>query len=512
MSQLLKSDQSVVSGLSRTQWIDSGVPILNRKHLMRFTHHRTAVALAALALGGCASLAPPFEPPALPVAARFETPATELGGNAAQVAWREYFTDPQMQRVIALALANNRDVRSAVLRVQEARAAYAIGLSDRWPTVAAQGGAERTRVPSGLSPSGQAITSNQFSAGVGLASWEIDFWGAVRSRNDAALQSYLATDAARRAATLGLIAQVAEVTIGLHELDERIDLARQTITSRAESVRIFTRRVELGAAARLTLLQYESLLTQAKALGAQLEQARAAQQHALTLLVGAPVALERRDTALGAATDAAQLRAGLPSDLLLNRPDILAAEHQLRAANANIGAARAAYFPRIALTGSLSSASTDLGDLFSSGSQGWSFGPSLSVPIFDSGRRDANLEVTQVRRELAVTHYEKAVQSAFRDVADALSAQRWLTEQQAIAETSLATQTERARLSQLRFDAGSSAFLDVLDAERDLLAAQQQLVQARRALLSNRVSLYAALGGGSLTLGDVPTQRASTQP
>ena len=482
---------------------------------MFLTLQRTTIALAATALVGCASQAPPFEQPALPTAPTYDTNASATGtqgADAAQVAWRDYFTDPEMQRVIELALANNRDLRSAVLRVQEARAAYAIGLSDRWPTVAAQGGAERTRVPSGLSPSGRAITSSQFSAGVGLASWEIDFWGAVRSRNDAALQSYLATDAARRGATLGLIAQVAELTIGLRELDERIDLANQTITSRAESVRIFTRRVELGAAARLTLLQYESLLTQAKALGAQLEQARAAQQHALTLLVGAPVALERREDALGVTPEAVLLRAGLPSDLLLNRPDILAAEHQLRAANANIGAARAAYFPRIALTGSLSSASTDLGDLFASGSRGWSFGPSISLPIFDSGRRDANLEVTQVRRELAVANYEKAVQNAFRDVADALSAQRWLTEQQTIAEASLATQTERARLSQLRFDAGSSAFLDVLDAERDLLAAQQQLVQARRALLSNRVGLYAALGGGSLTLDAALTQRASTQP
>lgn len=476
---------------------------------------RTAIAIAATTLVGCASLAPPFEQPALSTAPQYEAsaaPADKQGVDAAQVAWRDYFTDPEMQRVIELALANNRDLRSAVLRVQEARAAYAIGLSDRWPTVAAQGGAERSRVPSGLIPGGQAITSNQFSAGVGVASWEIDFWGAVRSRNDAALQSYLATDAARRGATLGLIAQVAEVTLGLRELDERIELARQTIASRAESVRIFTRRVELGAAARLTLLQYESLLTQAQALGAQLEQARAAQQQALTLLVGAPVSLARRDAALDATPEAVQLRAGLPSDLLLNRPDILAAEHQLRAAYANIGAARATYFPRITLTGSLSTASTELGDLFASGTQAWSFGPSISLPIFDSGRRDANLAVTQVRRDLAVASYEQAVQSAFRDVATALSAQRWLTEQLNIAEAALATQTERARLSQLRFDAGSSAFLDVLDAERDLLAAQQQLVQARRALLSNRIGLYAALGGGSLTLDGAQNLRTTTHP
>ena len=471
---------------------------------------RLVVITACLLVAGCTSLAPPFEQPPLQVAARFDTSDAAHAVDAAQIGWRDHFTDPDMQRVIGLALANNRDLRSAMLRVEEARAAYAIGRSDHWPTVAAQSSAERSRVPGALSPFGQSITSNRFQIGVGLASWEIDFWGAVRNRNDAALQSYLATDAASRAVTLGLIAQVADTTLGLRELDERIDLARQTIAGRAESVRIFTRRVEVGSTSRLQLTQVQTLLTQAQALGAQLEQARAAQQHALTLLVGTPVALERAGAPLAAAATAAELRVGLPSELLLNRPDIVAAEHRLRAAHANIGAARAAFFPRVALTGGLSTASTELDDLFASGTQAWTFGPSIALPIFDGGRRDAQLQVTQVRRDLAIAAYDQAVQSAFRDVADALSARRWLGQQLDIAQAAQAAQTERARLSQLRFDAGSSAFLEVLDAERDLLAARQQRVQAQRALLSNRVRLYTALGGGSLTLPTAEADLAHT--
>lgn len=354
------------------------------------------------------------------------------------------------------------------------------------------------------------MLANQYRLGVGVASWEIDFWGAVQSRNEAALQTYLATDAGRRATTLNLIAQVANSYLVLRELDERLALARQTIATREESVRIFTRRYEVGSSSRLNLTQVQTLLLQARSLNAQLEQARATQAHALTLLVGAPVSLPPTDRTLDPAISSVELTTGLPSDLLLNRPDIVAAEHQLRASHANIGAARAAYFPRVALTGSLGTASSELDGLFGSGSQTWSFGPSVSLPLFDGGRLDANLAVTRTRQALAVTAYERAIQSAFRDVADALSSRRWLVEQRALAQAALEVQTERARLSQLRFDSGATSFLEVLDAQRDLLTAQQQTVQARRALMSNRVGLYAALGGGSLTLGaDLPTTLSS---
>ncbi|MBP6578973.1 MAG: efflux transporter outer membrane subunit, partial [Acidovorax sp.] len=323
------------------------------------------------------------------------------------------------------------------------------------------------------------------------------FWGRVRSLNDAALQNYLASDAARRAVTLGLIAQVAQSELALRELEERLLLAHQAIASRKESLRIFQRRVDVGSASRLNLTQVQTLLSQAEALGAQLEQARAQQANALALLVGAPVgptpATVRLDT-----LQMPPLRVGLPSDLLAQRPDIMAAEHQLRAAQAQIGAARAAFFPRVALTGSLGTASAELGGLFDSGSQAWTFSPTISVPLFNGGRLRNNLNLTEVRRDIAVANYEKTVQGAFRDVSDALVAREALAAQLAIAQDARAAQSERARLSQLRYDHGAAAFLEVLDAQRDLLVADQQVVQLRRALLSSQVSLYAALGGGAL--------------
>ena len=364
---------------------------------------------------------------------------------------------------------------------------------------------ERTRVPGDLNLTGQPVVGSQYQAGLGLASWELDFWGRVRSLRDAALENYLASDAARHAVTVSLVAQVANSYLALRELDERLALAEQSRASREESLRISTRRVEAGSDSRLHLTQMQTLLTQAQALVAQLELARAQQAHALDLLVGAPVALAPAAGRLDA-QHMPRLRAGLPSDLLAQRPDIVAAEHQLRAANAQIGAARAAFFPRIALTGSLGSASAELGGLFDGGSTAWTFSPSLSLPIFNGGRLKNSLALAEVRRDLAVANYEQTVQQAFRDVSDALAGQQWLARQRSIAQQALAVQTERARLSQLRYDHGAAAFLDVLDAQRDLLVAQQQAVQVHRALLSSQVSLYAALGGGALAPATPPTE------
>ena len=455
-----------------------------------------ALAAATLALAGCAPMAPPYATPALPVAPRYALDTTGATSAPDLPAWRSYFVDTPLQTLITQALENNRDLRTTALRVAEARAAYGIQRADLLPTLGAQAGVDRARVPSDLNLTGRPLLGSQFQVGLGMASWEIDFWGRVRSLRDAALENYLATEAAQRAVTIGLIAQVANSYLTLCELDERLVLAQQSSASRQESLRIFTRRVEVGSASRLNLTQIQTLLTQAQALEAQLELARAQQANALTLLVGAPVSLASTSTRLDTQKMAA-LPAGLPSDLLTQRPDIVAAEHQLRAAQANIGAARAAFFPRITLTGSAGTASAELNGLFDSGSRAWNFMPSLSLPIFDAGRNRANLDLAEVRRDLAVTNYEKTVQAAFRDVSDALSARHWLTEQVRIAQATLAAQTERARLSQLRYDNGSAPYFEVLDAQRDLLTAEQQLVQTRRALLSSRVSLYAALGGGS---------------
>ncbi|MBK8762320.1 MAG: efflux transporter outer membrane subunit [Georgfuchsia sp.] len=472
----------------------------------KYRHLRGVAALCALAgalaLAGC-SLAPLYKAPSLPVAmaypadARMQPNATTEGRIAAETAWHDYFVDPHLRALIARALDNSRDLKTAVLRVAEARAAYGIQRADQLPTIAATANGSRARVPGDLNISGQSIVSSQYQVGAGLATWELDFWGRVRNLKDAALENYLATDDARRAITLSLIAQVADSYLALRELDERIALARQTIASREESLRIFKRRFEVGAIAKMDLVQVEVLLQQAQTLTAQLEQGRDVQAHALALLVGSPLPPLPENTGLSDDVVARELRVGLPSDLLLQRPDIVAAEHQLRAVHANIGAARAAFFPRITLTGSAGTASAGLDGLFDSGSRAWSFMPSLSLPIFDAGRNRANLDLAEVRRDLAVTNYEKTVQTAFRDVSDALSARHWLTEQVRIAQATLAAQTERARLSLLRYDNGSAPYFEVLDAQRDLLTAEQQLVQTRRALLSSRVSLYAALGGGS---------------
>ena len=479
-------------------------------------HARRAISLAVgVFLSGCASMAPPYTTPALPVSSAYETDRAQDGANAASIAWRDYFTDPQLQTLIELALTNNRDLRIAVLHVDEARAAYDIQRAERFPTIGVQASKDRSLTPGDLNMTGKPLLASQYQVGLGLSGWEIDFWGRVRSLQDAALESYLATDSARRAATVALVAQVANSYFALREVDERIVLAQQTIASRSESLRIFTRRVEVGSTSRLNLTQVQTLLTQAQALGIQLEQERAAQTHALTLLLGAPADLPLGKVPMDEQQELRELRPGLPSDLLTQRPDIVAAEHQLKAANANIGAARAAFFPRIALTSSLGTASAELDGLFAAGSLAWIFSPSISLPIFDGGRRHNNLSLAETRRDLAVANYEKTVQLAFRDVSDALSARHWLSQQVAIARSALATQRERARLSQLRYDSGAAAYLDVLDAQRDLLAAEQQLVQTRRALLSSRVSLYTALGGGamdfvSLPAHDIPTSTQDT--
>lgn len=494
--------------------------------------HGSFLVFLALLPIGCVSMAPRFITPPLPVAPRYAT-GLQGDGTVASLSWRGYFTDPRLAALITQSLDHNQDLRIAVLRVEEARAIYGVQRADQFPALTAQAGLNRSRTPIDLTYPGFPAVTSQYQVALGLGSWEMDFWGRVRSLKDAALESYLATDAARQAATLGLITEVANTYLGLLELDERVRLARLALASRVESLRIFTRRVEVGSTSRLDLTQVQTLLTQAQALTAQLEQSREAQFQALTLLVGTPVDLPfpagtarlARPNAPGpesgmAAAQSAQsclmdetfklveLQPGLPSDLLVQRPDIIAAEHQLKAAHANIGVARAAFFPRIALTGSFGTASAEFDGLFKSGSRAWTFSPSITLPIFEGGRLRNNLSLVEVRRDLAVATYEKTIQTAFREVSDALSARLWLTEQVAIAGSAVKVQTERARLSQLRYDNGASAYLAVLDAQRDLLSAEQQFVQTRRALLSSRVRLYATLGGGTVDHASMPSHRS----
>ena len=459
--------------------------------LLQIRRLRPALAAPALLLAGCAPLSPlPAVDTGLP--AGYAGAPEAQAAESAPPAWREYFPDPALQALIDQALAHNRDRALALARLDEARALAGLQESQRRPQLALAAQAQRSRVPADLNLTRRPLLGAQFQAGLAMASWEPDLWGRLAQLDEAARQAFLASAAAARGVELALIHQLAQTWLQLAELDERLRLARAALASRDETLRIFTRRVEVGATSRLALTQVQVLQTQAAALVSQLQQQREAQWQALTLLAGAPP----EPGAAPRLTPLPALRPGLPAALLNQRPDLMAAEHQLRASDANVQAARAAYLPRIGLTAALGSASAELAGLVKSGSAAWSLAPELALPLLDGGRREQNLAVQQARRRQALVGYERSVRQALREVNDALSARQHLAEQAEIAGHTLTAQAERARLAQRRYDMGAAAFLEVLDAQRDLLAAEQQQVQARRALLASQVALYAALGGG----------------
>lgn len=454
-------------------------------------------AVLALLLAGC-SFAPANVRPAAPVPPDFGT--QPAGPTIARIGWHDFFREPQLQGLIGEALANNRDLRIAASRVEEARALFRIQGADLYPQVDGVVTGTRSRTPGDLSLIGRPLTRTQLNVGLS-AGWAIDFWGQLRNLRESARQQFLATDEARRAVAVSLVAQVAVAYLAEREYGERIDLARRSITTREESLRIMRRRFEVGAGSKLELTQAQTLLAQATGALQALDQQRDMNRNALALLVGHDVRITPDRLRLADAGADHMLPPGLTSDLLDNRPDIIAAEHRLRAANADIGAARAAFFPNITLTGSGGTASSDLDGLFGDGSGIWSFTPSLTLPLFHGGRNRANLELAEARRNTAVADYERTVQAAFRDVADALVQRRQLAAQIATMQTMLDALTERARLATLRFENGRSAYLEVLDAQRELFDTEQTLVQLRRAYLASSVSLYAALGGGFAAAG-----------
>ena len=452
-----------------------------------------ACLAASLLVAGC-SLAPAHVRPPQPVPQSYA--ASPSGSpSIARIGWYDFFHEDALRALIAAALENNRDIRIASGRVAEARAAWRIQGSALYPQFDAVATGTRGRVPADLSMTGQAITGNQIYAQLG-AGWEIDFWGRLRNLNMAARAQYLATEEARRAIATDLVAQVANGYLLEREYEERAALASQTIKTREDALRILRRRYEVGSGSRLEMTQAQTLLAQAQTALLALDQDREINRNALALLVGRPVDIRPGPIGLADVAPAVVLPAGLPSELLVNRPDILAAEYRLRAANANIGAARAAFLPTISLTGAFGTASSELDGLFSDGSHAWNFTPMLSLPLFNAGRLSGNLDLARARQVIAVADYERTVQAAFRDVSDALVRRRQLGLQIETTRNMLAALQERARLAQLRFDYGRSAYLEVLDAQRDLFATEQALVQLRRAHLGSAVALYAALGGG----------------
>lgn len=464
-----------------------------------FPLHRPSLAALAVAalLAGC-SMIPELPrpqagvPDAYPLAPA-AAPAATTAPSGADVAWSGFVTDARLRDVVQRALTNNRDLRVATLNIEQVRAQYQIQRANQFPTVnlAATGNRQ---------PNSNGGITDLYSVGLATSAWEIDFFGRLASLKEAALAQFLASEEARRAAQTSLVATVASTWLSLQANESLLALTRQTLKTREDSLRLTKLRFDNGAASALDLRQAESLTAAAQAALAQAERARLLDVNALNLLVGEPIPANlltpaTPDAALPAAV-LAEVPAGLPSDLLTRRADVRQAEQQLVAANANIGAARAAFFPRISLTASVGTASSDLSGLFKDGSWGFTLAPQALLPIFDAGRNQAGLESARAGRDIALAQYEKAIQTAFREVADALAGQATLGEQLRAQEAQATAEADRFRLAELRYRNGVASFLDVLDAQRSLFATQQALVQTRLAQQQNRVALYRALGGG----------------
>ena len=448
--------------------------------------------LLALLLGGCVNLAPDYQRPAAPVAAQWPG-AAPAGASQADVDWREFFVDARLRDTVARALANNRDLRVAALNVEYQRAQYRIQRAELFPAVSASAEGTRQRALS----DGTTAVSSQYSVGLGVSSYELDLFGRLRNLKDAALEDYLALEQTRRSTQISLVAEVASAWMTLAADQQLLKLARDTHASQQKTYELVQRSHGLGGESGLSLAQARSTVESARAEAASYASQVEQDRNALELLVG-----ERLDASLlpgNTGLDAALLvtvPAGLPSSLLQRRPDVLAAEHTLKAANADIGAARAAFFPSVSLTASGGSASGELSGLFKSGSRAWSFAPSINLPIFDAGSNQAGLDAAKITRDIDVANYEKALQTAFSEVADALSVRSHINER-LDAQRELTAATDKSYdLSLALYKQGSDSFLEVLDAQRSLYSAQQTLISLELAEQVNRVTLYKVLGGG----------------
>ena len=442
-----------------------------------------ALALGALALAGCASMAPRYERPAAPVADTFPQSENVPVGSAVAIDWRDFCADARLRRLVEIALANNRDLRVAMLDVETARAQLGLQRAAEFPSLSLAAGEDRV--------TGQPTV---FSTGIAVSSWELDLWGRVRSLSAAAAAQLAATEEGRKAAQITLVASVANADVTLGADDEQLDLAQRTLVTRADTLALTQLRFDHGVASDLDLQDARSLVEAARVAVASAQRQQLIDQDALVLLLGQPLPAD-----LPAATPwrdftLPDVPAGLPSDVLLERPDVRQAEHQLIAANADIGAARAAFFPTVTLTGSYGTASSQFDKLFDH--RAFTFVPQLVLPIFDAGRNRANLNASEANRDIAVAQYEKAIQSAFRDVADALAGRATLSDQLRAQQALADAEQRRYELTSLRFEHGVASSLDLLDSQRSLFTAQQATVATRMALLQNRIALYRALGGG----------------
>ena len=455
--------------------------------------------LIPLILAGC-SMAPDYKRPDLPVPPTWQAQKVGAGEtapnaiNAPKVQdWRTVFTDPQLQALIVAALEHNRDLRIAIGRIEEARALAGLARADRFPSIDLGAQRSAARTPADLSATGRALTSQRYDVNLGMAAFELDFWGRLQNLDAVARANYLATEEAQRTFRAGLITDVVNAWLTQLELTERLALADATVKSREQSRFLIGKRRDVGLAGDLDALQADGVFQSARAEAANLARQKAAADNALRLLVGKDAVTASSSPSIRQQA-IAEIKEGLSAELLLARPDVLAAEQKLIAANANIGAARAAFLPKIVLTATAGTASRDLGGLFEGGSGAWTFAPALRLPLFDFGRLSDNVDLAIVRKTIAVADYEKTIQQAFRDVADLLAARDYLATQLEAQDANAKSQADRLKLVEARYNAGVSSHLELLDAQREQFAAQQSALAVRRLQLSTAASLYKALG------------------
>lgn len=456
---------------------------------------RTALAAALLtALTGC-SLIPNYQQPAAPVAEQWNTVAAQQS-TITLPNWREFFQDPVLQELIVTALENNRDMRIAALNVDAFRAQYRIQRSARFPSLDASGGANRQRLPGNMSPTGSSTINSQYSANLGTTAWEIDLFGRLGSLRDQALASYFASEQAQRSTQLSLIASVATAWLSLQADQETLKLVRDTLITYEDSLRLVQSSYDTGVASSLELQQARTAANSARISLAQFERQSVQSRNALNLLLGGDTTADLTTPVALSRFKFAEIPVGLPADLLQRRPDILQAEFDLKAANANIGAARAAFFPSVSLTATAGSLSPDLSGLFDGGSGSWLFKPSINIPIFNAGRLRANLDYSEIQKDINIARYEKTIQTAFQEVADGLIERSTYKQQLAAHNELVQSSTEYLNLADRRYREGIDNQLTLLDAQRLLFDAQQQRISTQFAQLVSDINLYKALGGG----------------
>jgi multidrug efflux system outer membrane protein len=478
-----------------------------------------SLAVAAFILGGC-SLIPDYNQPATPVPAQYPqgpayTPIEAANAAAAEQGWRQFFQDPALQQLIQTALINNRDLRVAALNIDAFRAQYRIQRADLYPAVSADASGSRQRVPADLSQSGKAAISSQYSATLGVSAYELDLFGRIRSLSEQALETYFSSEEARRSTQISLVANVANAYLTWQADQELYKLTQDTLRTFEESYKLTSRSAEVGVASALDLAQSRTSVEGARANLAQYQRLVAQDLNNLTLLLGTGLPADLPTSKPLSDDVLADMPVGLPSDLLLRRPDILQAEHQLKAANANIGAARAAFFPSISLTASAGTGSSDLSGLFKGGSGTWLFHPQINLPIFNAGSLRASLDYSKIQKDIGVANYEKSIQTAFQEVSDGLAARKTFDNQLQAQRDLVVANQDYYRLAERRYRIGIDSNLTFLDAQRQLFSSQQTLISNRLQQLVSEVNLYKALGGGwyeqtgqsKPVTGDVPETR-----